>query len=338
MFLSGNQGEALSLESVDAAARHHRKDAGTAGIHAYVAGSAAQIADQFEVGNEGTLLTTVSTVVVIALMLLIVYRSPVTMILALITVLVEMAAARGIVSFLANAGVIGLSTYSTNILTLLVIAAGTDYVIFLLGRYHEKRNEGMDREAAFYDMYRGTAHVILGSGLTIAGAVFCLYFTRMPYFQSLGIPAAIGVLIALAASLTLAPAVLVVPGRWAHRWTTPRSRSRSARTVPRRSTTCPSSRTAPATCSSRWVSSTTRSTCCGSSMRCSSSPATSRTNRARHFRRRSPRRRTCATRSPTSTTSSGRCGTTSIGSHTVSTSRSVSRSDPSSMRSTASTS
>jgi RND superfamily putative drug exporter len=125
-----------------------------------------------------------------------------------------MAAARGIVAFLANVGLIGLSTYSTNILTLLVIAAGTDYVIFLLGRYHERRNDGFDREASFYDMYRGTSHVILGSGLTIAGAVACLYFTRLPYFQSLGIPAAIGVLVALAASLTLAPAVLVIGSRF----------------------------------------------------------------------------------------------------------------------------
>jgi RND superfamily putative drug exporter len=59
-------------------------------------------------------------------------------------------------------------------------------------------------------MYRGTAHVVLGSGLTVAGAVFCLTFTRLPYFQSLGIPAALGILIALAASLTLAPAVLTI--------------------------------------------------------------------------------------------------------------------------------
>ena len=214
VFLAGNQGEALSLESVDALREMIANTPAPPGIHAYVAGSAAQIADQFEVGNEGTVLVTLLTVGVIAVMLLLVYRSPVTMILALITVLIEMAAARGIVSFLANAGVIGLSTYSTNILTLLVIAAGTDYVIFLLGRYQERRNEGEDREAAFYDMYRGTSHVILGSGLTIAGAVFCLYFTRMPYFQSLGVPAAIGVLVALAASLTLAPAVLVIGSRF----------------------------------------------------------------------------------------------------------------------------
>lgn len=214
VFLAGNQGEALSLESVDALRDIIAETPAPPGIHAYVAGSAAQIADQFEVGNESTALVTLLTVGVIAIMLLIVYRSPVTMILALVTVLVEMAAARGIVSFLANTGFIGLSTYSTNLLTLLVIAAGTDYVIFWLGRYHERRNEGWDREAAFYDMYRGTSHVILGSGLTIAGAVFCLTFTRLPYFQSLGVPAAIGVLVALAASLTLAPAVLVVAGRF----------------------------------------------------------------------------------------------------------------------------
>ena len=214
VFLAGNQGEALSLESVDALRDIIAKTPAPPGIHAYVAGSAAQIADQFEVGNESTVFVTALTVGVIAVMLLIVYRSPVTMILALVAVLIEMSAARGIVAFLANVGLIGLSTYSTNILTLLVVAAGTDYIIFLLGRYHERRNEGMDSDAAFYDMYRGTSHVILGSGLTIAGAVACLYFTRLPYFQSLGIPAAIGVLVSLVASLTLAPAVLVIGSRF----------------------------------------------------------------------------------------------------------------------------
>ena len=51
-----------------------------------------------------------------------------------------------------------------------MIAAGTDYGIFIVGRYQEARQAGQDREAAFYTMYRGTAPVILGSGLTIAGA------------------------------------------------------------------------------------------------------------------------------------------------------------------------
>ena len=59
-------------------------------------------------------------------------------------------------------------------------------------------------------MYRSTAHVIIGSGLTVAAAVFCLRFTRTPYFQSLGIPAGLGVLVTLIGSLTLTPAVITM--------------------------------------------------------------------------------------------------------------------------------
>lgn len=214
VFLTGNLGEPESIESVDAIRDIVNGTPAPPGIKAYVAGPAPQVTDQFEVGNEGTTKVTVLTVVVIAVMLLLVYRSIVTMLLVLITVFIEMSAARGIVAFLGNSGIIGLSTYSTNLLTLLVIAAGTDYAIFLLGRYHEDRSNGIDRETAYYNMYRGTAHVILGSGLTVAGAVLCLSFTRLPYFESLGVPAAIGVFVALAAALTLAPAVMVIGARF----------------------------------------------------------------------------------------------------------------------------
>ena len=210
VYLHGDQGEAQSLLSVDAVRHIVDNTPAPPGVKAYVAGPAPQIADQFQVGSKSTALVTGLTVLVIAVMLLVVYRSIVTMLLVLVTVLIELSAARGFVSFLANSGVIGLSTYATNILTLLVIAAGTDYAIFFLGRYHEARSNGEERESAFYNTFHGTAHVVLGSGLTVAGAVACLSFTRLPYFQSLGIPAAIGILVALLAALTLAPAVLAL--------------------------------------------------------------------------------------------------------------------------------
>jgi uncharacterized membrane protein YdfJ with MMPL/SSD domain len=104
---------------------------------------------------------------VIALMVFFVYRSVLTTLLVLATVLIEMSAARGLGAFLGNAGVIGLSTYATNLLTLLVIAAGTDYAIFFVGRYQEARGTGEDREKAFCTMYHGTTHIVLGSGLTV---------------------------------------------------------------------------------------------------------------------------------------------------------------------------
>ena len=73
--------------------------------------------------------------------------------------MIELTASRGVVAVLANAGIIGLSTYSTNLLTLLVIAAGTDYAIFLLGRYHEARYAGQDRDVGvLHDVPRNRAH------------------------------------------------------------------------------------------------------------------------------------------------------------------------------------
>lgn len=208
VYLRGNQGEALSLESVDAVRDILAETPAPIGVKAYVTGAAPVIADQFEVGSESTDKVTAITFLVIALMLFFVFRSVVTTVLALVMVLIEVAAARGVVAALAHSGVIGLSTYSTNLLTLLVIAAGTDYAIFFLGRCHEARLSGQEREASYHTMFAGTAHVVLGSGLTIAGAVACLSFTRLPYFQTLGIPAAIGILVALAAALTLSPAII----------------------------------------------------------------------------------------------------------------------------------
>jgi putative drug exporter of the RND superfamily len=97
---------------------------------------------------------------------------------------------------------------------MLAIAAATDYAIFLTGRYQEARGLGEDRESAYYTMFRGTAHVVLGSGLTIAGATFCLSFTRLPYFQTLGVPLAIGMVVVVLAALTLGPAVITVASRF----------------------------------------------------------------------------------------------------------------------------
>ncbi|WP_281259740.1 MMPL/RND family transporter [Mycolicibacterium palauense] len=210
VFLAGDQGATLSLESVAAVRDIVDHTPPPPGVKAYVTGAAPLFADQIQVGGQGLVKVTLITIGVILVMLLLIYRSIVATLLVLLTVIIEMSAARGVAALLADSGIIGLSTFATNLLTLLVIAAGTDYAIFLLGRYHEARHAGEDRETAFHTMYRSTAHVILGSGLTVAGAVFCLSFTRMPYFQSMGPLGAIGVLVALAAALTLAPAVITV--------------------------------------------------------------------------------------------------------------------------------
>jgi len=212
--LAGNQGTTLGDQSLLAVRAIVNRTPAPKGVTAYVTGPAALITDMHHSGNSSLIKITVTTMLVIFTMLLLVYRSVITVVLLLIMVYIELTAARGIVSFLGYTHVIGLSTFAVNLLVSLGIAAGTDYGIFFFGRYQEARQLGEDRETAFYTTYRGVAHVVLASGLTIAGATFCLSFCRMPYFQTLGVPCAVGMLVAVAVALTLVPAVLVVGGRF----------------------------------------------------------------------------------------------------------------------------
>ena len=209
-YLAGDAGGSQANESVIAVRDIVDKTPAPPGVKAYVSGPAALVADEFAVGEKGHIKVTALTFGVIAIMLFLVYRSITTTLITVVTVAIQVAAARGVVAVLGHLGIIPLSTYATNLLTLLTVAAATDYAIFLLGRYQEARQAGADRPAAYFVMYRSTAHVIIGSGLTVAAAVFCLRFTKMPYFQSLGIPAGLGVLVTLVASLTLTPAVITV--------------------------------------------------------------------------------------------------------------------------------
>jgi putative drug exporter of the RND superfamily len=214
LYLSGNQGESLANESVHAVRDIVANTPPPAGLKAYVTGPAPLTNDQHHAGDKSLKLITMITICVIFLMLLFVYRSIMTVLIVLGMMFIELAAARGIVATLGYYNIIGLSTFAVNLLTTLAIAAATDYGIFLIGRYQEARANGEDRESAFYTMYHGTAHVILGSGLTIAGATFCLHFTRLPYFQTLGIPLAVGILVATFAALTMAPALMTILTRF----------------------------------------------------------------------------------------------------------------------------
>jgi RND superfamily putative drug exporter len=214
LSLAGNAGESLATESVDSVRQIVDRTRAPAGVTVYVTGPAALVADSNHSGEKTVIKITAVAIAVIFIMLLLVYRSLTTAVFLLIMVGIELAAVRGIVAVLGNFGVIGLSTFAVNILITLAIAAGTDYGIFFMGRYHEARQAGEDRERAYYTAYRGVAHVILASGLTIAGATYCLSFTRLPAFQTMAAPCAVGMLVAVAVALTLVPAAVSVASRF----------------------------------------------------------------------------------------------------------------------------
>jgi RND superfamily putative drug exporter len=214
VFLNGAQGTTPSHESVAAVRRMVDSVPAPPGVKAYVAGNTVLNADIQVVGHKSMATMALLSIGVIFVMLLIVYRSIVTTILCLVVVGIELFAAQGVTATAGNMNIIGLTPYAVSMITMLSIAAGTDYIIFLLGRYHEARSRGQGRHEAFYTAYLGVSHVILGSGLTIAGACLCLTATRLPYFQTMGLPCAIALVVTVVAGLTLAPAILVVASRF----------------------------------------------------------------------------------------------------------------------------
>jgi len=213
VFLNGAQGTTPSHEAVAAVRDIVDSVPAPQGVKAYVAGNTVLNADTSVTGHKSMAMMALLSIGVIMIMLLLIYRSLVTMLIALVIVGIELFAAQGVTATAGNLNIIGLTPYAVSMVTMLSIAAGTDYVIFLLGRYHEERSKGLDREDAYYVAYHGVSHVILGSGLTIAGACLCLTMTTLPYFQTMGLPCAISILVIIAAALTLAPAVLALAAK-----------------------------------------------------------------------------------------------------------------------------
>ena len=212
--LVGATGQSVGNESVEAIRDIVARTPAPPGVKAYVTGPAAIVADMGQSGNRTVILITAVSTAVIFIMLLLVFRSVITTIVLLLMVGVQLYVARGFVAFLGDHGIVGLTTYVVNLLVTVGIAAGTDYGIFFVGRYQEARQAGEDREQAYYSTYHGVAKVVLASGLTIAGAILCLSFTRLPYFKPLGVPGAVGMVVAVAVALTLIPAVMAAGSRF----------------------------------------------------------------------------------------------------------------------------
>jgi putative drug exporter of the RND superfamily len=208
--LAGDIGQMEANNSVNAVRKIVDSSNPPAGLKVYVSGAAPLAADTVLIANSSLNNITIATMFLIIFMLLLVYRSVVTMLVPFFGVILLMLSVKGVISAFGHYGFIPLSSFATNMVISLTLGAGTDYGIFLIGRYHEARLAGESREDAYYTAYKGVSHVIVGSGLTIAGACACLTFARLNYFHTMGPAVAVSMLITIAGALTIGPALLSV--------------------------------------------------------------------------------------------------------------------------------
>lgn len=167
----------------------------------------ADIAGAFE-GADFTLLMV--TIGIVALLLILTYRSPILWIIPLTVV----AIADRIASLATNAvgGVLGLR-FDAGIISVLVFGAGTNYALLLISRYREELLTTDDHRRALATAWRGTAPAILASNVTVVLSLLTLVFAVIPGTRGLGISSAIGLIIALLAVLFALPPLLAVCGR-----------------------------------------------------------------------------------------------------------------------------
>ena len=186
----------------------------THGLSANVTGVGALLGDLFGAfgGIDSSLLLT--TLAVVAFILIIVYRSPVLWILPLVSAVIALSTAGGVVYLLAKASVIDLSGQSQGILSVLVLGAATDYALLLISRYREELHHYELRFEAMKAAYRGVFEPILASGSTVIVSLLVLLLSELSNNRGLGPIGAIGIAASMLTILTLLPALLVAFGRW----------------------------------------------------------------------------------------------------------------------------
>ncbi|MGC5399677.1 MMPL family transporter [Streptomyces sp. DT20] len=183
------------------------------GLSVRVGGPGAMNTDAQKVYGSlgGPLLYT--TVAVVAILLILIYRSPLLWLVPLAVAGVADALSMAVVHGLNRGFDITVTGQSSAVMTILVFGAGTDYALLLVSRYREELTRHARPQEAMAAALRGCGPAVVASSATVAAGLLCLLAADLTSSRGTGPIAAVGVLCALLAMLTLLPALLVLLGR-----------------------------------------------------------------------------------------------------------------------------
>lgn len=174
-------------------------------------GQASDFASSFDGSHTSLIMITLLVVIII---LLFTYRSPILWLLPIISSVVAFQASGGVVYLLAKYADLTVNDQSQYILGILVIGAGTDYALLLTARYREELRTHEDRHEAMAFALHRAAPAIIASAATVVIGLLCLAFADLNSTAGLGPVLAVGVAVTLLVMVTLLPALLVIFGRW----------------------------------------------------------------------------------------------------------------------------
>src|SRR5450756_452511 len=186
---------------------------GTSGLKAWVTGPAAYVADLVAAfgGIDGVLLLV--ALAAVFLILVLVYRSPFLPLVVILTAVFALTGAGLVVYELAKAGTITWNGQAQGILSILVVGASVDYCLLIIARYREELRHVVSPHTAMAHALRASVAPVAASAGTVIAGLLCLLFSDLSSNASLGPVAAIGIVAAFLAAMTLLPALLLIAGR-----------------------------------------------------------------------------------------------------------------------------
>ena len=217
--IAGNIGSPESYASYTHVAGIVKDSVAASTLTANLTGPAATVADLTDIGEHDTSAIEIATIGMLLVILLIIYRNPVTMALPLLTIGASLVTAQSVVAGLAALGM-GISNQTVMFLTAMMAGAGTDYAVFLISRYHDYLRAGEASDQAVLEALCSIGKVIAASAATVAVTFLGMMFAKLGLFSTVGTALAVAICIALLAALTLLPAVMVIVGR--RGWIAPR--------------------------------------------------------------------------------------------------------------------
>jgi len=181
-------------------------------LTANLTGPAATVADLTVAGARDRLPIELAIAVLLLIVLLVIYRSVVTMLLPLLTIGISLVIAQSVVAGFSQLTGSGVSNQSIVFLSAIIAGAGTDYAVFLISRYHDHLRLGADFDQAVKGAMISIGKVIAASAATVGITFLVISFARMGVFKTVGASSAIGIGVAFLAAVTLLPAILVLAG------------------------------------------------------------------------------------------------------------------------------
>ena len=220
VVLNGDAGTPQAALGYQHAGEIVKKTVANSTLTANLTGPAATTADLVDIGERDAHVIEAGITIMVLLILLIVYRNPVTMLIPLITIGVSVATAQGVLAGLGELG-LGITGESIVFMTGVIFGVGTDYGVFLISRYHDYVRRGADSDLAVKKALASVGKVIAASAATVAVTFLAMIFAQLEIFATIGPAISICVITAFLAAVSFLPAVVVLAGR--RGWIKPRS-------------------------------------------------------------------------------------------------------------------